>query len=170
MRDFTCSAAKAGAGKRAGGMRMTRPDPDAKRFVKSICAMIGGEVQSYARTPVRSRVKYRAGQAAAEAYTRYLKRHEVQVSPRHNKLEALPSASRRRRPTPRNAPQPHDATRHRRRTVQHALADQANRISSSQITSDRSESRNSSRRNPFRFSLNARRSSTRSCRIDSWRA
>ncbi|WP_261335241.1 hypothetical protein [Rhizobium leguminosarum] len=64
-------------------------DPDAKNFVKSIRAMIKGKVPSFARPPARSRVKHRAGQAAAEGYTRYVKRHEVQVSPRHNKLEKL---------------------------------------------------------------------------------
>ncbi|WP_245484658.1 hypothetical protein [Rhizobium ruizarguesonis] len=64
-------------------------DPDAKSFVKSMRAMISGKVPSFARPPARSRVKHRAGQAAAEGYTRYVKRHEVQVSPRHNKLEKL---------------------------------------------------------------------------------
>ena len=64
-------------------------DPEAKSFVKSIRAMIGDKVPSYARPPVRSRVKHRAGQAATEGYAKYVKRHEVQVTPRHSKLEKL---------------------------------------------------------------------------------
>ncbi|KVK59354.1 hypothetical protein L905_07630 [Agrobacterium sp. TS43] len=64
-------------------------DPDAKSFVKSIRAMISGKAPSFARPPVRSRVTHRAGRAATEGYTRYVKRHEEQVSPRHNKLEKL---------------------------------------------------------------------------------
>lgn len=64
-------------------------DPDAKSFVKSIRAMISGKVPSFALPPARSRVKHRAGRAAAKGYTRYVKRHEVQIGPRHNKLEKL---------------------------------------------------------------------------------
>lgn len=64
-------------------------DPDAKSFVRSMRAIISGKAPSFARPPARSRVKHRAGQAAAEGYTKYLKLHEVRVSPRHNKLEKL---------------------------------------------------------------------------------
>jgi len=51
--------------------------------------MIGGDAPSYARPPAHSRVKHRAGQATAEGYTRYVKRHEVQISARHSRLEKL---------------------------------------------------------------------------------
>ncbi len=64
-------------------------DTAAKNFVKRISSMIEGKVPAYDRPPARSRVRHRAGQAAAEGHTRYIKRHEVQVSPRHNKLEKL---------------------------------------------------------------------------------
>lgn len=64
-------------------------DPAARNFVERIHAIIGGKVSAFDRPPARSRVKHRAGQAAAEGYTKYVKRHEVEVSPRHNKLEKL---------------------------------------------------------------------------------
>ncbi|MBW9089827.1 hypothetical protein JNB91_18590 [Rhizobium wenxiniae] len=62
-------------------------DPAAQNFVEGIRTIIRGEIPAFDRPPVRSRVKHRAGQATADGYTRYVERHEVRVSPRHNKLE-----------------------------------------------------------------------------------
>lgn len=64
-------------------------EPAAKDFVRRIHAIIGGKLPAFDRPPARSRGKQRAGQAAADGYTKYLKHHEVKISPRHNKLEKL---------------------------------------------------------------------------------
>lgn len=62
-------------------------DPDARAFVQAVRRMISGDEPEFSRKPAASRSKHRAGQATAQAHARYLERHEVQISPRHNKLE-----------------------------------------------------------------------------------
>ncbi|MCT7667416.1 hypothetical protein [Shinella kummerowiae] len=62
-------------------------DPDARAFVKAVRQLMRGGEPEFAQRPAASRAKHRAGQAASQAHTRYLERHEVQVSPRHSELE-----------------------------------------------------------------------------------
>lgn len=64
--------------------------PEARRFVKSIRDRIDNRVRSITLPPLDNRRKQggkKAGQAATEAYTKYIKQHEMQISPKHNELE-----------------------------------------------------------------------------------
>ncbi len=62
-------------------------DPDARVFVEDVRQMMVRAEPEVARPPAASRAEHRAGQATSEAYSRYLERHEIRVSPRHSELE-----------------------------------------------------------------------------------
>lgn len=62
-------------------------DPDARAFVEDVRRMMRGDEPQSARRPAASRGKYRVGQATSHVHSRYLERHEIQISPRHRELE-----------------------------------------------------------------------------------